>query len=90
MQTSTKSAWEIVQKLLSDKQQSTFIHKFWKSLGDSLPELYCFDSAKAYVMQESVDSRILCEKKRYDLQSPNRRSHEKPTAKGRTGKENQY
>jgi hypothetical protein len=36
----------------------------WKSLGDSLPKLYCVDLAEAYVTQESVGSRILCEKKR--------------------------
>jgi hypothetical protein len=64
--------------------------RVWKSLGDSLPELYCIDLAEAYVMQESVILRILSEKKRYDLQSPNRHLHEKPSAKGRTGKENRY
>jgi hypothetical protein len=62
----------------------------WKSLGDSLPELYCVDLAEAYVTQESVSLRILREKKRYDSRSPNRRSHEKPLAKGGTGKENRY
>ncbi len=35
----------------------------WKSLGDSLPELYCVDLAEAYVTWESVSSRIYCEKK---------------------------
>jgi hypothetical protein len=35
----------------------------WKSLEDSLPELYCVDLAEAYVTQESVSSRIYCEKK---------------------------
>jgi hypothetical protein len=49
----------------------------WKSLGYSLPELYCIDLAEAYVMQESVSLRILREKKRYDLQLPK-------------GKENRY
>jgi hypothetical protein len=63
--------------------------RVWKSLGDSMPELYCIDLAEAYVMQESVSSRILGEKKRYDLQSPNGRSHEEPLAKGGTGNENQ-
>ncbi len=29
----------------------------WKSLGDSLPELYSIDLAEAYVMQENVSSR---------------------------------
>jgi hypothetical protein len=62
----------------------------WNSLGDSLPELYCIDLAEADVTQESVSSRILCEKKRYDMQSPNGGLHEKPLAKGRTGKENRY
>jgi hypothetical protein len=30
----------------------------WKSLVDSLPELYCVDIAEAYVMQESVSLRM--------------------------------
>ncbi len=64
--------------------------RVWKSLGDSLPELYCIDLAKAYVMQESVSSRILCEKKRYDLGLPNGCLHEKLLAKGGMGKENLY
>jgi hypothetical protein len=29
----------------------------WKSLWDSLPELYCVDLAEAYVMQENVSMR---------------------------------
>jgi hypothetical protein len=62
----------------------------WKSLGDSLPELYCIDLLEAYVTQESVSSRILREKKRYDSRSPNGRLHEKPSAKDGTGKENRY
>jgi hypothetical protein len=62
----------------------------WKSLGDSLPKLYYVDLAEAYITQESVISRILCEKKRYDLPLPNGHSHEKPLAKGETGKENRY
>jgi hypothetical protein len=37
--------------------------RVWKSLGDSLPELYCLDLAEAYVTQESVSLRILCEEK---------------------------
>ncbi len=57
----------------------------WKSLGDSLPELYCNDLAEAYGMQESVSK-----KKRYDSRSPNGRLHEKPLAKVGTGKENGY
>jgi hypothetical protein len=40
----------------------------WKSLQDSLPKLYCVDLAEAYVTQESASLKILCEKKRYDLQ----------------------
>jgi hypothetical protein len=55
-----------------------------------LPELYCVDLVEAYVMQESVSLRILCEKKRYDLQSPNVCLHAKPLVKGGTGKENRY
>jgi hypothetical protein len=51
-----------------------------KSLGDSLPELYCVDLAEAYVTQKSVSLRILCEKKRYDLQLPNGYLYEKPSA----------
>jgi hypothetical protein len=62
----------------------------WKSLENSFPELYCVDLAEAYVTQESVSSRIYCEKKRYVLRLPNGRLHEKPLAKGGTGKENQY
>jgi hypothetical protein len=62
----------------------------WKSLEDSLPKLYCVDLAEAYVTQESVSSRNLCEEKMNDLQSPNGCLHEKPSAKGRTGKENRY
>ncbi len=38
-QTSTKSAWEVVQKLLSDKHQSTMIHNFGNPLG--IPCLSC-------------------------------------------------
>jgi hypothetical protein len=45
---------------------------------------------EAYVMQESASLRILCEKKRYDLQLPNGHFHEKPLAKGGNGKENQW
>ncbi len=62
----------------------------WKSLGDSFPKLYCIDLAEAYVMQENVSSEILCEKKRYDLPSPNGRLHEKPSAKSGPGKESRY
>jgi hypothetical protein len=62
----------------------------WKSLGDSLPELFCIDLVEAYVTQESVSLRILCENKRYDLQSPKGHLHEKPLAKGRKGKECRY
>ncbi len=62
----------------------------WKSLGDLFPKLYCIDLAEAYVMQESVSLRILCEKNRYDLWLPNGRLHEKPSAKGRTRKECRY
>jgi hypothetical protein len=72
--------------------QTTINHdsQVWKLLEDSLPELYCVDLAEAYVTQESASLRILCEKKRYDLQLPNRCLHEKPLAKGRMGKENWY
>ncbi len=35
----------------------------WKSLGDSLPELFCANLAEAYVTRESVSLRTLCEKK---------------------------
>jgi hypothetical protein len=62
----------------------------WESLEDSLPKLYCVDLAEAYVMHENARLRILDEKKRYDLQSPNRRLHEKPLEKVGTGKENWY
>ena len=62
--------------------------RVWKSLEDSLPKLYCVDLAKAYVTQERDSSRILCENKRYDSQSPNEHLYEKPLAKGGKGKEN--
>jgi hypothetical protein len=62
----------------------------WKSLGDSFPKLYSVDLAEAYVTQENVSLEILHEKKRYDSQSPNGRSHEKPLAKGGMGKESRY
>jgi hypothetical protein len=62
----------------------------WKSIGGSFPELYCIDLAEAYVMQENVSSKILHEKKRYDLRLLNGRLHEKPLAKGGTGKESRY
>jgi hypothetical protein len=64
--------------------------RVWKSLGDSLPTLYRVDLAEAYVTQDSVSLRILSEKKRHDLRSPDGRSHEKLSAKGGTGKENRY
>ncbi len=63
-----------------------FDSQVWKSLGDSLPKLYCIDLAEAYVMQESASSRIYGEKKRYDLQLPNGCLHEKPLVKGGNGK----
>jgi hypothetical protein len=59
-----------------------------KSLENSLPKLYCVDLAEAYVTQESASSKILCEKKRYDSRLPNKRLSQKPSAKGRKGKEN--
>jgi hypothetical protein len=37
--------------------------RVWKSLGNSFPELYCVDLAEAYVMQESVSSRIYVRRK---------------------------
>ncbi len=61
--------------------------RVWKSFGNSFPKLYCVDLAEAHVMQENVSSEILREKKRYDSWSPNGRLHEKPSAKGGTGKE---
>ncbi len=39
MRSSAKSAWEVIQKLSSDKQQSTFIHKFGNPLG--IPFMSC-------------------------------------------------
>jgi hypothetical protein len=62
--------------------------RVWKSFGDSLPELYCIDLAEAYVTQEIASLRILCEKKRYDSCTPDKRLHQKPSAKGGKGKEN--
>jgi hypothetical protein len=60
--------------------------RVWKSLEDSLPKLYCIDLVEAYVMQEIASLRILCEKKSYDSQLPNRRSHQKPLGKDGNGK----
>jgi hypothetical protein len=62
----------------------------WKSLCNSLSKLYCIDLVEAYVTQESVSLRSLSERKRYDSRLPNGRLHEKPSAKGGTGKENRY
>ena len=62
----------------------------WKSLGDSFPKLYCVDSVEDYVTQENVSLEVLREKKRYDLRLPNGHLHEKPLAKGGTGKECRY
>jgi hypothetical protein len=73
------------------RQATINLHlRAWKSLGDSFPRLYCVDLAETYVMQENVSLEILREKKRNDLRSPNGRLHEKPWAKGGTGKESSY
>ncbi len=69
---------------------SLYSQQVWKSLGVSLPEMYCVDLVEAYVVQESVSLRKLREKRRDDLQSPNERLHEKPLTKGGMGKENRY
>ncbi len=61
-----------------------------KFLEDSLPKLYCLDLAEAYVIQESVSSRILREKKRYEFWFPNGSLHHNSSAKDGKGKENQY
>ncbi len=37
--------------------------RVWKSLGDSMPKLYCVDLAEAYVTQENVNSRICVRRK---------------------------
>jgi hypothetical protein len=39
--------------------------RVWKSLEDSLPELYCADLAEAYVQQEGMSTWLIC-KERYD------------------------
>jgi hypothetical protein len=77
-QSGAKSAWELVQQLSLDKQQSTY-SRGQKSLGDSSPGLYCVDLAEAYVTQKKCQFKDLDKKKRYDTQSPNGRSHEKPS-----------
>jgi hypothetical protein len=89
-QVSVKSAWEVIQKLSSDKQKINIYLQVWKSLGDFFPKLYCIDLAEAYVTRENVSSEILREKKRYDLRLPNGHLHEKPLAKGGMGKESRY
>jgi hypothetical protein len=61
--------------------------RVWKSLEDSLPKLYCADLAEAYVMQESLSSRLMCKiKRKVDIQSPNGCLHQKPLAKSGNGK----
>jgi hypothetical protein len=35
----------------------------WKSLEDSLPDMYCADLAEAYVMQEGASLRLMWKKK---------------------------
>jgi hypothetical protein len=62
----------------------------WKSLGDSFPKLYCVDWAEAYVTRENVSSEVLHQKRRYDSWLPNRRLHEKLSAKGGSRKESRY
>jgi hypothetical protein len=64
--------------------------RVWKFREDSLPKLYCVDLVEAYITQESVSSRILGEKKRFELRLTNGILHEKSMAKGGTGKENRY
>jgi hypothetical protein len=54
----------IIQKMSSDKQQSTLIHKFGNPLRiPGPPKLYCIDLVEAYVMQESVSLRIFVRRK---------------------------
>jgi hypothetical protein len=60
MQTSAKSTWDCPEAVI---RQATINLDSWKSFGYSLPGLYCVDLAEAYVMQERVNSEILCEKK---------------------------
>ncbi len=72
------------------KSSRSYNRWVWKSLEDSFPKLYCIDLAEAYVTQGSASSRILCEKKSFGSRSPNRHMHQKPSAKGRNGKENRY
>ncbi len=62
----------------------------WKSLEDSLPEIYCVDLTEAYVMQESTSSRLMCKKERYDTQLPNKPLHQKPSTKRGNGKQTWY
>jgi hypothetical protein len=49
--------------------------QIWKSLEDFFAKLYCLDLTEAYVTEVSASSRILCEKERYDMQSPHRGLH---------------
>jgi hypothetical protein len=85
MQSSAKSACEVVQKLLSAKQQSTLIRDLGNPLG--IPCLSCTALTEHRLMSREKMSvqGILREKKRYDSQAPNRRLYEKPSAKGGTG-----
>jgi hypothetical protein len=59
-----------------------------KSLGDSLPELYCVDLAEA-MSHKKMSVRKFCVRRK-GMICPTGHLHEKPLAKGGTGKEGQY
>jgi hypothetical protein len=58
------------------------IHEFGYPFGDSIPGLYCV----AWLMQESVSSRIFVKKKGMNPVQSKGRSQQKPLAKGKKGK----
>jgi hypothetical protein len=57
-------------------------HEFGYPFGDSIPRLYCI----AWLMQESVSSRIFVKKKGMNPVQSNGCSQQKPSAKGGKGK----
>ncbi len=64
------------EEAVKDKQQSTY-SQVWISSGDSIPRLYCV----AWLMQESVSSRIFVRKKGMNHVQSNGRSQQTPSAK---------
>jgi hypothetical protein len=66
----------------SDNQPYSWV---WKSLGDSIPKLYCV-AWLGLGHARKCQFEDFCEKERYELCSVQRTLHQKPSAKGRKGK----